>query len=224
MDETQLLNLRRVVKVRLPVGDGTSAMREAMNQDWLDVVAAIIERLEDRRPALPYDLLKRLGMNAVFEALQDKESKVDISLGVAQYFKMIIEEIFRVPANRIRVFSNEQKKSSDRPWACVLFALGTRKLGLFFQFKDPYCTIYTEPSGEVLADSVALPPTPRDDAMYRPPIGSEGINNATNSSSKLDAILNKMAVRSTPVYGGDASGQPQRVKPPSVGKFNEKFY
>lgn len=221
MEEPQLLNMRRVVKVRLPVGDGTSAMRESLNQDWIDAVAAIIERLEDRRPNLPLDLLKRLGMNAVFEALQDKESKVDISLGVAQYFKMIIEEIFRVPANRIRVFSNEQKKSSDRPWACVLFALGTRKLGLFFQFKDPYCTVYTEPSGEVLAEAVTLPPTPRDDAMYQTPMGS---GSATSSSTKLDAILNKMAVRTTPVYGGDASGQPQRMKPPSVGKFNEKFY
>ena len=202
MEEPQTLNLRRVVKVRLPRGDGTTGMRESMNQDWIDSTKAIVDRLEGTQESLPMDLFKRLTMNALFESLQDKDSPTDVSLGVAQTFKMLIEEVFRIPKARIMVHSSQQKSSKNAPWACILFVLGTRKLGIFFQFKEPYCEIYIQPTGSV----------PEEKPLTTPRVQQ---NEFTSANPALASVLNKMTPRLSPPE------QPVRHK---ISKFKEKFY
>lgn len=209
MEEPQTLNMRRIVRVTLPLGDGSARLREPMNQDWIHVTQAIIQRLENQRESLPLDLLRRFTMNAVFEALQDKDEAVDISLGLAQTFKMILEEVFRLPVNKIQVHSSTQKQSRSGPWACVLFVYGLRKLGLYFELKDPYCSVYKDPTEEMAA---APPPVP---AKLYPkatvPVGS-------NTTSKLQTMLEKLEEPLAP------RPAPSAVPPMKKSLFKEKFY
>ncbi len=234
MDESaQVLNFRQSVLVPLPRGDGTSAMRDPINRDWLYVTQMIIDRLEGKREKLSIDLLRRLGMNAVFSLMQDKEEKIDISIGVAQTFKMLLEEVFRLSPGRIRVVANTQRKSQTGPFACLLFSLGPRQLGLFFRPQDPQCEVFLEPSGDVPEQQSLQQQQQQQQTYPRAPVS--GWSNPPSlpaplphtNNPILNNVLNQASATHPPTpQVGSLAPRPtiRNGDPVKLARFKQKFY
>lgn len=136
-------NALKAPEVIWPVGDGTSTLREPLNQNWIQSTSVIMEVLEGTREGFPIETFKSLAVNMVFEKFDDEAEATDNSLGLAMQFHSIIKDIFK--CKDIKVIADSYKTKTTCPWASVIFQGPEKRCGLHFVQKEPFFELFLEP-------------------------------------------------------------------------------
>lgn len=143
-----MLNKRRAsqksLKIIIPVGDGTAALREEMNQSWILAAALAMRVLFGEQREIPHETLKEFAVTTLFENFSSDSSGQDTSAATAQQFKNIIKDIFH---NReISVRPDAYQTLTNCPWASIVLQWQARTLGLHFLLREPFFELFREPT------------------------------------------------------------------------------
>jgi hypothetical protein len=160
------------------VGDGSSTLREPLNQNWIQSTAVIMEVLEGRRQGFPMETFKALANNMVFEKFDDDAEPVNTSLGLAMQFHSIIKDIFK--CKEIKVSGDAFQTMTSCPWASVIFQGPTRRCGLHFVQKEPFFEVFLEPTeyqGEKKKQKYIPEPEPQKAKHAGPRIYTDDMGN-----------------------------------------------
>jgi hypothetical protein len=143
-----MLNTKRTYKsprVVWALGDGTSALRDPINQNWILATSAIMELLEGKTKNFPYETFKGFSVNTVYEEFEPDAAPIDTSLALSLQFHRIIKDVFK--NKDIIVKPSSFQSLTSCPWSSVLFEFEGRRCGLHFLLKEPFFEMFIEPTG-----------------------------------------------------------------------------